>query len=268
MSIHPTAIVDPRAAIDPNAEIGPYVVIDGPVRIGARTRLMAHVTVVGDATLGADNVCYPGVHIGHEPQDLGYQGAPTGVRIGDRNVFREGTVVHRGTQPGTFTEIGSDVFCMSNAHVAHNCRVGDHVILATGAMLGGHVQVGEHAFISGNCVVHQFVRVGRLVIMRGLSRTSRDVPPFALMDDTHVVRGVNRVGMRRVGFDAARIRAVASAFRILFRVRRNLRQAMDEVERELGASADVAEVLAFIRASTRGVAVGPRASSSAADAEA
>ena len=268
MSTHPTAIVDPQALIDPSAEVGPYVVIDGPVRIGARTRLMAHVTVVGDTTLGADNVCYPGVHIGHEPQDLGYQGAPTGVRIGDRNAFREGTVVHRGTQPGTYTEIGSDVFCMSNAHVAHNCRVSDHVILATGAVLGGHVQVGERAFVSGNCVVHQFVRVGRLVIMRGLSRASRDVPPFALMDDTHVVRGVNRVGLRRAGFDTARIRTVVRAFRILFGVRRNLREAMDEVERELGASADVAEVLTFIRMSKRGVAMGPRASAPAGDAEA
>ena len=259
MPIHPTAIVDRRAEIDPSADIGPYVVIDGPVRIGPRTRLLAHVTVVGDAVLGAGNVLYPGVHVGHEPQDQGYRGAPTGVRVGDRNVLREGTVVHRGTQPDTYTELGSDVFLMSNAHVAHNCRVANHVILATGAVLGGHVHVDERAFISGNCVVHQFVRVGRLVIMRGLSRTSRDVPPFALMDNTHEVRGINRVGMRRAGFDAARIRAVATAFRMLFGVRRNLREAGEQVEQALGAVPEVAEVLAFIRASRRGVAMGPRA---------
>jgi UDP-N-acetylglucosamine acyltransferase len=268
MPIHPTAIVDPRATIDPTAEIGPFVVIDGPVRIGARTRLMAHVTVVGDTTLGADNVCYPAVHLGHEPQDLGYQGAPTGVRIGDHNVFREGAVVHRGTPAGTHTEIGSHVFVMSNAHIAHNCRVGDHVILATGATLAGHVSVGERAFISGNCVVHQFVRVGRLAIMRGLSRTSRDVPPFALLDDTHVVHGVNRVGLRRAGFDAARIRAVVTAFRTLFRVRCNLRDAMAEVEGTHGDVPEVAELLAFMRASKRGVAMGPRAGAPGdADAE-
>lgn len=258
MPIHPTAIVDPRAELAADVEVGPYVVIDGPVRLGPRTRLVAQVSVVGDTTLGADNVVYPGAHLGHAPQDLGYADAPTGVRIGDRNVFRENSVVHRGTQPGTYTEIGSDGFFMTNAHVAHNCRIADRVILATGATLGGHVHVGERAFISGNCVVHQFVRVGRLAIMRGLSRASRDVPPFALMDDTHVVRGVNRVGLRRAGFDAARIRTIVGAFRMLFRVRLNLYQAMLTVERELGASPDVAELLAFIRASTRGVAMGPR----------
>jgi len=259
MSIHPTAIVDSRAEIDASAEIGPYVVIDGPVRIGPGTRLLAHVTVVGDTVLGAENVLYPGVHIGHEPQDLAYRGAPTGVRIGHRNVLREGVVVHRGTQPGTCTEVGSDVFLMSNAHVAHNCRVENHVILASGALLGGHVHLGERAFISGNCVVHQFVRVGRLAILRGLSRTSRDVPPFALMDNTHEVHGINRVGLRRAGFDAARIRAVARAFRTLFRVRQNLHDAVARVEEELGGVPEVAEVLAFIRASKRGVAMGPRA---------
>ena len=258
MPIHPTAIVDRRAEIDPSAEIGPYVVIEGPVRIGARSRLGAHVTIVGDTVVGAENVLYPGVHVGHEPQDLAYRGAPTGVRVGDRNVLREGATVHRGTQAGTHTEVGSDVFLMANAHVAHNCRVADRAILGNGALLGGYVQVGERAFISGNCVVHQFVRIGRLALMRGLSRTSRDVPPFALLDGTHEVHGTNRVGMRRAGVDAERIRAVDAAFRLLFRVRQNLGEAMARVERELGDVPEVAEVLAFIRASKRGVAMGPR----------
>lgn len=258
MPIHPTALVDRRAEIDPSAEVGPYVVIDGPVRIGPRSRLLAHVTVVGDTVIGAENVLYPGVHVGHEPQDLGYRGAPTGVRLGDRTVLREGVTVHRGTQPETHTEVCSDVFLMANAHVAHNCRLGDHVIVANGALLGGHVHVGERAFVSGNCVVHQFVRIGRLAIMRGLSRTSRDVPPFSLVDGTHEVHGVNRVGMRRAGFDAERIRVVGTAFRMLFRVRQNLGEAVDRVERELGGVPEVAEVLAFIRASKRGVAMGPR----------
>jgi UDP-N-acetylglucosamine acyltransferase len=259
MPIHPTAIVDARAELADDVAIGPYVVIEGPVRLGARTRVLAHATLVGDTHLGADNVVYPGAHLGHPPQDLAYTDAASGVRIGDRNVFRENSVVHRGAQAGTYTRIGSDGFFMTNAHVAHDCRIGDQVILATGATLAGHVEIGERAFISGNCVVHQFVRVGRLAIMRGLSRTSRDVPPFALMDDTHVVRGVNRVGLRRAGFDAARVRTVVTAFRMLFRVRVNLREAMAAVEAELGASPDVAELLAFMRASKRGVAMGPRA---------
>jgi len=265
MPIHPTAIVDARAVLADDVAIGPYAVIEGPVRLGARTRVLAHATVVGDTTLGADNVVYPGAHIGHPPQDLAYADAASGVRIGDRNVFRENSVVHRGTAAGTFTVVGSDGFFMTNAHVAHNCRVADRVILATGATLAGHVEVGEGAFISGNCVVHQFVRIGRLAIMRGLSRASRDVPPFALMDDTHVVRGVNRVGLRRAGFDAARVRTITTAFRMLFRVRLNLSEAMAAVERELGPSPDVAELLAFIRASKRGVAMGPRAVRAADD---
>lgn len=259
MPIHPTAIVDARAELADDVAIGPYVVIEGLVRLGPRTRVLAHATLVGDTQLGADNVVYPGAHLGHPPQDLGYADAASGVRIGDRNVFRENSVVHRGTEAGTYTQIGSGCFFMTNAHVAHNCRIADQVILATGATLAGHVEVGERAFISGNCVVHQFVRIGRLAIMRGLSRTSRDVPPFALMDDTHVVRGVNRVGLRRAGFDATRIRTLVTAFRTLFRVRVNLRDAMAAVEAALGSSPDVAELLAFMRASKRGMAMGPRA---------
>ena len=256
MPIHPTALVDRHATIDPTADIGPYVVIDGPVEVGARTRVMAHVVLLGRTVIGADDVIHPGAVIGDAPQDLKYAGAPTGVRIGDRNVIREHAEIHRGTAPDSWTTVGDDNFLMTSAHVAHNCVVGNQVILATGAMLGGHVTVGDQAFVSGNCVVHQFVRVGRLSIMRGLSRASRDVPPFAILDGTHTVRGLNRVGLRRAGFDAERMRVVARAFRILFRVRTNLRLAMARVEAEC-RSADVDELLAFIRDSKRGVGMGP-----------
>ena len=255
--IHPTAIVDPRAEIDPSAEIGPYVVIDGPVHVGPRTRLMAHVVLLGDTHLGADNVLHPSVVLGDAPQDLAYRDAPTGLRIGNRNVFREFSQVHRGTQPDTFTVLGDHNFLMSSAHVAHNCRIGSRVIVASGALVAGHVTVGDDAFISGNCVVHQHVRIGRLSIMRGLSRASRDVPPFALVDGTHTVRGANRVGLRRAGFDRTRMRAVVEAFRILFAERRNLKLAMAEVE-AVPSTPEVQELLAFVRASRRGVAQGPR----------
>jgi UDP-N-acetylglucosamine acyltransferase len=153
--------------------------------------------------------------------------------------------------------IGDETFFMANAHVAHNCAVGNGVIVAGGALLAGHVTIGDQAFVSGNCVVHQYTRIGRLVIMRGLSRTSRDVPPFALMDGTHTVRGVNRVGLRRAGFDGGRIRMLVRAFRILFGERTNIRLAMERVAAEC-PSPDVDEVLAFIRAAKRGVAMGPR----------
>jgi UDP-N-acetylglucosamine acyltransferase len=267
--IHPTAVVDPRAEIDPAADVGPHVVIEGRVRIGPGTRVMAGAFVAGDSVIGADNVIHPHAVLGHEPQDLAYRGAATGLRIGDRNVFREHAEVHRATHPDTWTEIGDGNYLMSHAHVAHNCRLGTGVILATGATLGGHVEVGDGAFISGNSVVHQHCRVGRLAIMRGLSRTSRDVPPFAILDETHVVRGLNRVGLRRAGFDRERIRALATAFRILFRVRTHLGEAVARVEREV-RSPEVDELLAFIRASTRGVAMGParRAVDEGADDEA
>jgi len=254
--IHPTAIVDPRAEIDATAEVGPYVVIEGPVRVGPRTRLMAHVVLLGDTHLGADNVVHPGAVLGDAPQDVAYRDAPSGVRIGDRNIFREYSQVHRGTQPDTYTVLGDANFMMINAHVAHNCRLGSRVIVAGGALVAGHVVVDDDAFISGNCVVHQHVRIGRLSIMRGLSRTSRDVPPFAVMDGTHTVRGINRVGLRRAGFDRARMRALVDAYRILFSERRNLKLAMAEVEAAT-VTPDVQELLAFIRASHRGVAQGP-----------
>jgi UDP-N-acetylglucosamine acyltransferase len=257
VSIHPTAVVDARAEIDATAAVGPFVVIDGPVRVGARTRIMAHAFLTGDTALGADNVVHPGAILGHEPQDLAYRGAPTGLRIGDCNVIREHAEIHRATQEGTETIVGSDNYLMSHAHIAHNCRVGDRTIVCSGALVAGHVVLEDQAFVSGNCVVHQHVRIGRLAILRGLSRTSRDVPPFSIMDGTHTIRGLNRVGLRRAGLDAARIRALHGAFRILFRTRLNLREAVARVEAEV-QSPEVDELLAFIRASRRGVAMGPR----------
>jgi UDP-N-acetylglucosamine acyltransferase len=256
--IHPTAVIDTRAEVDATAAIGPYVVIEGPVRIGARTRVMAHAFLTGDTVLGDDNVVHPGAILGHEPQDLAYRDVPTGLRIGDRNVVREHAEIHRATQEGTLTVVGSDNYLMSHGHIAHNCRVGNRTIVCSGALVAGHVVLEDQAFVSGNCVVHQHVRIGRLAILRGLSRTSRDVPPFSIMDGTHTVRGLNRVGLRRAGFDAARIRALHAAFRILFRTRLNLREAIARVEAEV-ASPDVEELLAFMRASKRGVAMGPRA---------
>jgi UDP-N-acetylglucosamine acyltransferase len=255
--IHPTAVVDPRATIDPTAEIGPFVVIEGPVKVGARTRIMAHAFLTGDTELGADNVIHPGAIIGHEPQDLAYKGAPTGLRIGDRNVVRENAEIHRATQENTITVVGDDNYLMSHAHVAHNCHVGNRTIICSGALVAGHAVVEDQAFVSGNCVVHQYARIGRLAILRGLSRTSRDVPPFSIMDGTHTVRGVNRVGLRRSGFDAVRMRALLTAFRILFRTRTHLREALAKVETEVEQTADVVELLAFIRSSKRGIAMGP-----------
>jgi UDP-N-acetylglucosamine acyltransferase len=165
--------------------------------------------------------------------------------------------IHRGTKPGSATEIGSDNFLMATSHVGHNCRIGNRVIITNGAMLGGYVDVEDQVFVSGNCTVHQFVRIGRLAILRGLSRTSRDVPPFCIMDGTHTVRAINRVGLRRAGFKAEQIRAVQNAFVRLFGRAGNLSQAVATLESE-PVSPEVRYLIDFIRASKRGVCFGPR----------
>lgn len=256
MAIHPTAVIDPRAEIHPGVEIGPYVVVQGPVKIGHGTRIMAHAFITGWTEVGEDNDIHPGVVLGDAPQDKAYGGEESYLKIGARNVFREYVQVHRGTTPGSSTVIGNDNFLMAGSHVGHNCRLGDHVVLTNGALLGGYVEVGSHAFISGNCVVHQFVRVGEFSLMRGLSGTSRDVPPFSIVDWQHTVRGVNVVGLKRAGFDERRIRAIKEAFRTLFRAGRNLALAIKEVEANGEVPPDVAVLLEFIKSSKRGVCFG------------
>jgi UDP-N-acetylglucosamine acyltransferase len=228
--IHATAIVDAAAEIDPSATIGPYVVIEGPVRVGPGTRIMAHAVVRGATRLGSGNVVHPGAVLGGEPQDLGFAGAETFLEIGDANVFREHVTVHRGTAAGSATVIGDGNYLMQSAHIAHNCRVGNATIVAGGALLAGHVELADRAFVSGNCVVHQHVRIGRLALLRGLSRTSRDVPPFCIMDGTHTVRGVNAIGLRRAGFDGVRIAAIKRAVVRLFGRPTHLGRALAAVE--------------------------------------
>jgi UDP-N-acetylglucosamine acyltransferase len=258
--IHPTAIVDPRAEIDPAAEIGPYAVVEGPARIGPRTRLFAHAVVTGGATLGVDNAVHHGAVLGDVPQDVAFAGAESFLRIGAGNVFREHSTIHRGTRPGSETVIGDRNYFMQNSHVAHNCTIGDDTIVAGGALLSGYVELGDRGFVSGNCVVHQFVRIGRLALLRGLSRTSRDVPPFCIMDGTHTVRAVNLVGLRRAGLSSQAVRAIRDAFKILFLRSRNLKLALAEVEAGT-PTGEVRELVDFIRASKRGVCFGPRQAS-------
>ncbi len=256
MTVHPTAVIDPRAEIHAEVEIGPYVVIDGPVKVRRRTRIMAHAYITGWTEVGEDNEIHPGVILGGAPQDKAYHGEESYLRIGDHNVFREYVQVHRGTVQGSSTVIGSDNFLMASSHVGHNCKLGDHIVLTNGALLGGYVEVGDRVFISGHCVVHQFVRVGELSLMRGLSGTSRDVPPYSVVDWQHRVRGVNSVGLKRAGFDDQRIREIKEAFRILFRKGRNLALAIQEIETKGNYSMDVLALLEFIKSSKRGVCFG------------
>lgn len=259
MSIHPTAVVDPRAEIHPEAELGPYAVVDGPAKIGAGTRLWPHAVVMGWTEMGEGNEVHSGAVLGDAPQDLSYKGARSYVRIGHRNVFREGVQVHRGTAPDSVTVLGDDNLLMANSHVAHNCRMGNHVILTNNAVLGGYVEIDDRAILSASCAVHPFVRIGQLAIMRGMSATSRDVPPFSIIDWQHTVRGLNVVGLTRAGFDPARIRVLKNAFQILFRKRRNLGASVKEIEATLDdPCGDIAALLEFIRTSRRGVCAGPK----------
>ncbi|MBI2997462.1 MAG: acyl-ACP--UDP-N-acetylglucosamine O-acyltransferase [Deltaproteobacteria bacterium] len=256
MAIHVTAVVDARAEIHDGAEIGPYVVIDGPVKIGRGTRVMAHAFLTGWTEIGEDNQIHAGAALGDAPQDRAYQGQESYLQIGSHNIFREHVQIHRGTGPGSATVIGNHNFLMAGSHVGHNCRLGDHIVIANGALLGGYVEVGDHAFISGNCVVHQFVRVGKFSLMRGLSATSRDVPPYSIVDWQHTVRGVNVVGLKRAGFDERIIRELKEAFRILFRKGRNLSLAVQEIEANGELSPELTTLVEFVKASKRGVCCG------------
>jgi UDP-N-acetylglucosamine acyltransferase len=237
--IHPQALVSPGAELGSGVSVGPFAVIEDGVRVGDGTRIQASAYLCSGTTLGRDNVVHMGAVLGHEPQDRGYGGAPTRVVIGDRNIFREGSTVHRGTAPDTETRIGSDCFFMANSHAAHNCRVGDGVTLANGALLGGHVEVGDGAFLSGNAVVHQRIRVGRLAMIQGSSAASCDVPPF-----------FNVVGLRRAGVEAHGIAAIRRAYRMLFHGRPNLGRARtrlaEELDRSDGWTPEVRELLEFL----------------------
>jgi UDP-N-acetylglucosamine acyltransferase len=254
--IHPSAVIGPDVELAAGVEVGPFCLLDGRIKIGPRTRLIGHVTILGDTEIGADNVIHPTAVLGDEPQDLAYTGSLRKLRIGDRNVFREGATVHRGCEAGEITIVGNDNFVMHNAHIAHDCGIGNNIIIAGGSLLAGWVQVGDRALISGNCVVHQFCRIGRLALTRGGCRMSRDIPPFCVVDGDHTLKAINAIGLRRAGMKTPAIAALRHAFMTLFGVRQNLKLAIERLEAAGPLTSEVAEMLSFIRESKRGVAFG------------
>ena len=254
--IHPTAHISPNATIAEDAEIGPNVIIGDHSSVGSGTVVMANAVIGPWTTIGSGNRIHYGAIVGHDPQDIGYNGEESYAVIGNGNIIREYATIHRGNRPGTTTIIGNTNFIMIQSHVAHNCELGSNIVLAGGALLAGHVNVADNAIISGNCVVHQFCRIGRLAMMRGLSRTSRDVPPFCIMDETHTVKSLNLIGLRRNGFDAKKVRALKNAYLILFRGGLNMQNAIEQVEAEVDLTEEVKELLDFIRSSKRGVCFG------------
>ncbi len=190
--------------------------------------------------------------IGEAPQDLKYQGTPTGLRIGDDNVFREHVTVHRSTKVGEETTVGAHNYLMAHSHVAHNCHLGDHVIIANGALLGGHASVADRAFISGNCLVHQFVRVGTLALMQGGSAISKDLPPFTVARGYNGICGLNTVGLRRAGMSAAERMDLRQLYHALFRTGLNFRTAVAAAKSQFTSPSSLL-MLDFLRAAKRGV---------------
>jgi len=250
--IHPTAIVHPKARLASAVRVGPYTVIDEGVELGPDCVIGSHVYLTGQTTIGARNRFHAGCVIGDAPQDLKYDGAPTRLRIGDDNVFREHVTVHRSNTVGEETVIGSHNFFLAHSHVAHNCRVASHVILANGALLGGHVLVQDRAFLSGNCLVHQFCRVGTLAIMQGGSAISQDLPPYTVALRENEICGLNLVGLRRAGFTAEQRLELKRLYHALFRSGQNLREAVAVARRDFSSPAAVV-LLDFLAAVKRGV---------------
>lgn len=251
--IHPSAIVDPSAQLAQSVKVGPHAFIDADVVIGDGTHIMHGAHIGRWTTLGANNLVYPGAVIGHDPQDVGYHGEKAYTVIGDNNIMREGVTIHRGNRPETQTVIGNNNFFMVNSHVAHNCILGNHIILVNGALLAGHVEVADRVIISGNCQVHQFVHIGTMAMMRGGSSLSKDLPPFCINDGMNTVRAINVVGLKRNGFDSARIRAVKQAFKTLFRAKLPVSQALRTLEGQTTLTDDVRLMINFIRNSNRGI---------------
>ena len=250
--IHPTAIIHPKAKLDATVSVGPYAVIDEGVEIGPHCIIGPHVYLTGLTTIGSHNHFFAGCVIGEAPQDLKYSLEPTRLRIGDHNVVREHATVHRSNKTGEETIIGSHNFLMANSHVAHNCHLGDLVILANGALLAGHVVVDDRAFISGNCVVHQFVRVGTLALMQGGSAISKDLPPYTVARGDNGICGLNTIGLRRAGLLPAERLELKQLYRALFRNGLNLRAALAAAQSNF-SSAPARVMLEFVASAKRGV---------------
>jgi UDP-N-acetylglucosamine acyltransferase len=255
MAIHPTAIVDPQSKIADSAEIGPYCIIGPEVEIGAGTHLKAHVYIEGPTSIGEENLFYPYSSIGVASQDLKYHGERAETRIGHRNKIREFVTIHRGTEGGgRVTSVGSDTLLMAYVHIAHDCEVGDHVILVNGVTLAGHVTIGDWVELSAFCGVHQFCRVGRHAFVGPHTVVTQDVLPYSLTvsERENKIFGANRVGLERRGFAKETIETLQTSFRLLTRAGLNTTQAIDRIVSETPPTAEVAEMINFIRSSERG----------------
>ena len=255
MNIHPTAIVDPSAKIHPACKVGPYCVIGAAVEIGENCEFVSHVAVEGPTKIGARNRFFPFSSIGLAPQDLSYAGEPTRLEIGDHNDIREFVTINRGTlKGGGLTKVGSHVLVMAYTHIAHDCHIGDHVLLANAATLGGHVIVEDWAQVGALCPVHHFVRIGTHAFVGGGTTSTQDVLPFSKTSaerNTHAF-GKNSVGLERRGFSKERIRKIHHAYKVLLASKLNTSQALEKLKSEPDLGEDVELLIRFVEASERG----------------
>jgi len=254
--IHATAIVHPNAQIGDQVSIGPYAVIGEHVKIGAGTWIGPHSVIEGWTTIGCENKIYQFASVGAEPQDLKFHGEQTTLTLGDRNLVREFVTIHRGTEDGGGkTVIGSDSLFMAYSHVAHDCQIGNHVILANAATLAGHVEIDDFAILGGLTAVHQFVRVGSHVMVSGGSMVAQDVPPYTIAQgDRAKTIGINSVGLKRRGFTDEAIRAIKNAYRLMYRAEMKQEEALEQIIAEFGSFPEVMAFVDFIRGSKRGMA--------------
>ncbi|WP_020681902.1 acyl-ACP--UDP-N-acetylglucosamine O-acyltransferase [Marinobacterium rhizophilum] len=249
------AIVDASAKVAPDVEVGPWSIIGPDVEIGEGTVIGPHVVVRGPTRIGRHNRIFQFASIGEECQDKKYAGEPTRLEVGDHNVFREGVTVHRGTvQDQSLTRIGSHNLFMANTHVAHDCMVGDHVILANNAALAGHVHVGDHAILGGFTAVHQFCHIGAHVMCGAGSVVLKDIPAYVMATgNTATPHGINTEGLRRRGYSPEALRTLRQAYKVIYRQRLTLEQALEQLEQMLGSCPELQLLIDSLQASTRGI---------------
>ena len=254
--IHPTAVVDRHAELDSSVEVAPLAVIGPKVKIGPRTRIGPHAVIEGDTTIGADNVVFQFASLGAIPQDLKYGGEPTRLVIGDGNQIREFATVHIGTAAGGgVTRLGNRCLLMANSHVAHDVQLGDGCILANSTALAGHVVVEDRVIFGGLSAVHQFTRIGRLAFVSGGAMVTQDVPPYVTVQgDRAEVVGLNTVGLTRARFDEHAMTRVKGAYKVVFRSKMGLREAVAHVKAEYGGHPEIDHFVAFLEGSERGIA--------------
>jgi UDP-N-acetylglucosamine acyltransferase len=259
--IHPTAAVESGARIGTDVFIGPYCCVGPEVELGPGVRLLAHVVIAGRTKIGAGTVVSPFASIGHPPQHLTFTGEPSELVIGERNVIREYVTINSGTAPGRMgTHIGDDGFFMISAHIAHDCRIGDHVIMANNATLGGHVEVGSHAVIGGLSAIHQHVRIGQHAMVGGMSAVAQDVIPYGLVVGNRAqLTGLNLVGLKRRGFSRPQIHALRGAYRQLFADGGNMLERLEGVATAYKDHNLVMDVVDFIRSDSARSLCRPRA---------